>query len=147
MEQIVFRAMLGMVKEPPRRERIYAGFNGTVKENSEREPWRVEKSYQKELHSVWPCLLSFLTNETIKHAVLACLGSRAISFSFGPLAELVPWTVPFLISYLLSFSLCFSTFASSRENKDVALSGLRLSQKFSHGEFTRARKKRSLGIN
>lgn len=29
--------MLGMVKEPPRRERIYAGFNGTVKENSERE--------------------------------------------------------------------------------------------------------------
>lgn len=25
-----------MIKEPPRRERIYAGFNGTVKENSER---------------------------------------------------------------------------------------------------------------
>jgi len=28
--------MRGMIKEPPRRERIYAGFNGTVKENSER---------------------------------------------------------------------------------------------------------------
>lgn len=36
VEQIAFRAMRGMIKEPPRRERIYAGFNGTVKENSER---------------------------------------------------------------------------------------------------------------
>lgn len=73
----------GMIKEPLRRERIYAGFNGTVKENSQRERTVEGGKILSERTSLRarPCLLSFLTNETIKHAVLAYLSSRAISFS------------------------------------------------------------------
>lgn len=70
-----------------------------------------------------PCLPFFLTNETIKHVVLACFGSRAISFSLGPLAELVPRTTLFPTSFLLSFFPYVSPPAFSQKKVKLLLPG------------------------